>query len=41
MPDAGNYQFTTSATDLAVQGNGFFVVQDPNGTNFPVARARR
>ena len=22
-------QFTTSTTDLAVQGNGFFVVQDP------------
>ncbi|MGY3512385.1 flagellar hook protein FlgE [Bradyrhizobium canariense] len=34
ISDAGNYQFTTSATDLAVQGNGFFVVQDPNGTNF-------
>ncbi|EHR05329.1 flagellar hook protein FlgE [Bradyrhizobium sp. WSM471] len=34
ISDAGNYQFTTSATDLAVQGNGFFVVQDPNGNNF-------
>jgi flagellar hook protein FlgE len=34
ISDAGNYQFTTSATDLAVQGNGFFVVQDANGNNF-------
>lgn len=34
ISDAGNYQFTTSATDLAVQGNGFFVVRDPNGNNF-------
>ena len=34
ISDAGNYQFTTSATDLAVQGNGFFVVQDPNGNSF-------
>jgi flagellar hook protein FlgE len=34
ISDAGNYQLTTSATDLAVQGNGFFVVQDPNGNNF-------
>lgn len=34
ISDAGNYQFTTSTTDLAVQGNGFFVVQDPNGNNF-------
>ena len=34
ITDAGNYQFTTSSTDLAVQGNGFFVVQDANGNNF-------
>ncbi|EJN15625.1 flagellar hook-basal body protein [Bradyrhizobium sp. YR681] len=34
ISDAGNYQFTTSTTDLAVQGNGFFVVQDSNGNNF-------
>jgi flagellar hook protein FlgE len=34
ISDAGNYQFTTSTTDLAVQGNGFFVVQDANGNNF-------
>ncbi|GGI19531.1 flagellar hook protein FlgE [Bradyrhizobium guangdongense] len=34
ITDRGNLQFTTSATDLAVQGNGFFVVQDANGNNF-------
>ena len=34
ISDAGNYQFTTSTTDLAVQGNGFFVVQDSSGNNF-------
>lgn len=34
ISDPGNYHFTTSATDLAVQGNGFFVVQDANGNNF-------
>jgi flagellar hook protein FlgE len=34
IADPGNLQFTTSTTDLAVQGNGFFVVQDPNGNNF-------
>ncbi|MDE5442573.1 flagellar hook-basal body complex protein [Bradyrhizobium sp. CSA207] len=34
ITDAGHLQFTTSTTDLAVQGNGFFVVQDPNGNNF-------
>lgn len=34
ISDAGNYQFTTSTTDLAVQGNGFFVVQDANGNSF-------
>src|SRR4029078_2171186 len=30
----GHLQFTTSSTDLAVQGNGFFVVSDPSGANF-------
>jgi flagellar hook protein FlgE len=34
ITDPGNLQFTTSATDLAVQGNGFFVVQDTSGNNF-------
>lgn len=34
ITDPGNLQFTTSTTDLAVQGNGFFVVQDANGNNF-------
>ncbi|OKO81452.1 flagellar hook protein FlgE [Bradyrhizobium sp. NAS80.1] len=34
ITDPGNLHFTTSATDLAVQGNGFFVVQNANGTNF-------
>src|SRR5262245_24485312 len=34
ITDAGTYQFTTSATDLAVQGNGFFVVSDASGNNF-------
>lgn len=30
----GIHKYTTSASDLAVDGNGFFVVQDPSGTNF-------
>jgi flagellar hook protein FlgE len=34
ITDPGNLSFTTSTTDLAVQGNGFFVVQDPSGNNF-------
>jgi flagellar hook protein FlgE len=34
ISDPGNLSFTTSTTDLAVQGNGFFVVQDPSGNNF-------
>jgi flagellar hook protein FlgE len=34
ISDPGNLSFTTSTTDLAVQGNGFFVVQDPQGNNF-------
>jgi flagellar hook protein FlgE len=31
---AGNLQYTTSATDLAIKGDGFFVVQDANGSPF-------
>jgi flagellar hook protein FlgE len=30
----GALQYTTSTTDLAVNGNGFFVVSDANGTPF-------
>ncbi|MDP3895213.1 MAG: flagellar hook protein FlgE [Mesorhizobium sp.] len=30
----GALQYTTSVTDLAVNGNGFFVVQDASGTSF-------
>src|SRR5215471_208452 len=30
----GNLQFTTSTTDLAVQGNGFFVVSNAAGADF-------
>lgn len=30
----GALSFTTSSTDLAVQGNGFFVVSDPGGTPY-------
>jgi flagellar hook protein FlgE len=30
----GNLQFTTSTTDLAVQGNGFFVVSNAAGDDF-------
>jgi len=30
----GVLQYTTSVSDLAVDGNGFFVVQDPSGTPF-------
>src|SRR5690606_23926655 len=31
--NAGNLQYTTSVTDLAIDGNGFFVVQDAAGKN--------
>lgn len=31
---AGNIQYTTSVTDLAIDGNGFFVVQDAAGKPF-------
>ncbi len=34
ITDPGNLQFTTSTTDLAVRGNGFFVVSDQSGNNF-------
>lgn len=30
----GPLQYTTSVTDLAIDGNGFFVVQDPSGTDY-------
>ena len=30
----GSFENTSSATDLAIQGDGFFVVQDPQGTNY-------
>ena len=40
ITDPGNLQFTTSTTDLAVQGNGFFVVQDTSGQQLPDARRR-
>ncbi|SNY92150.1 flagellar hook protein FlgE [Cohaesibacter sp. ES.047] len=29
---AGNLDFTTSVTDLAIEGNGFFIVNDADGT---------
>jgi flagellar hook protein FlgE len=31
ISEQGPLAYTTSATDLAIQGNGFFVVSDPNG----------
>jgi flagellar hook protein FlgE len=34
ISDPGTLNFTTSATDLAIQGNGFFVVNDPQGRPF-------
>src|SRR4051794_33431206 len=34
ITDSGPLQFTTSTTDLAIQGNGFFVVTDAGGTPF-------
>ena len=34
ITDPGNLHFTTSTTDLAVQGNGFFVVSDKSGNTF-------
>jgi flagellar hook protein FlgE len=34
ISNQGSLQFTTSTTDLAVQGNGFFMVRDASGSNF-------
>jgi len=34
ISEQGSYTYTTSDTDLAVNGDGFFVVQDPTGATF-------
>ncbi|MCB1444621.1 MAG: flagellar hook protein FlgE [Rhizobiaceae bacterium] len=34
ISNEGALQYTTSNTDLAIRGNGFFVVQDANGTPY-------
>jgi flagellar hook protein FlgE len=34
ISDPGTLQYTTSATDMAIQGNGFFVVNDAQGRSF-------
>ncbi len=34
ISDQGPISYTTSATDLAVSGNGFFVVSDPKGSPY-------
>src|ERR1700682_219602 len=34
ITDQGSLQFTTSPIDLAVQGNGLFVVSNPSGSDF-------
>ena len=34
ISEQGSFKFTTSATDLAVKGNGFFVVSDSGGQSF-------
>ena len=34
ISEPGPLQFTTSATDLAIDGQGFFIVQDTNGSQF-------
>jgi flagellar hook protein FlgE len=39
ITDPGHLSFTTSTTDLAVQGNGFFVVTDSTGTKQFLTRA--
>ena len=39
ITDPGHLSFTTSTTDLAVQGNGFFVVADATGTQQFLTRA--
>ncbi|WP_439358485.1 flagellar hook protein FlgE [Bradyrhizobium sp. DASA03007] len=39
ISDAGHTQFTTSTTDLSIQGNGFFVVSNANNTQQFMTRA--
>ena len=39
ITDPGTLNFTTSATDLAIQGNGFFVVTDAQGSKPFLTRA--
>lgn len=34
ISDPGTMNYTTSATDLAIQGNGFFIVSDAGGTPY-------
>lgn len=34
ITEAGPLEFTTSNTDLAIDGDGFFIVNDSNGTSF-------
>ncbi|MDP2734185.1 MAG: flagellar hook protein FlgE [Hoeflea sp.] len=34
ISEAGTLEFTTSSTDLAIDGDGFFIVQDSNGIPF-------
>lgn len=34
VSEQGAFKFTTSQTDLAVKGNGFFVVEGPNGQSY-------
>ena len=36
----GRLQYTTSVSDLAVDGNGFFIVQDAGGNSFLTRRQR-
>lgn len=39
ITDPGTLEFTTSTTDLAIQGNGFFMVSDATGTKTYLTRA--
>ena len=34
ISEAGTLEFTTSATDLAIDGDGFFIVEDSNGIEY-------
>src|SRR5688572_10837572 len=34
ISDDGSLRYTTSSTDLALQGNGFFIVNNANGTPY-------